>query len=76
MVKKSNSNKRNKIILILLTMMTTIQYFILSGAGLTVRSDAKFDNRGCWGGENGGEADKQMDRVGDLKRYMRYMEET
>ena len=29
--------------------MTTIQYLILSSASLTVGSDAKFDNRGCWG---------------------------
>ena len=38
--------------------MTTIQYFLLSSACLTVGSDAKFDNRSCWGGENGGEAGK------------------
>ena len=56
--KKSNSNKRNKIILILLIKMTTIQCFILSSACLTVGSDAKFFNRGCWGGGNGGEAGK------------------
>ena len=51
--KKTNLNKRNKIILILLIMMTTIQYFILSSACLTVESDAKFDSRGCWGGGMG-----------------------
>ena len=38
--------------------MTTIQYFILLSACLTVGSDAKFDNRGCLGGGSRCEAGK------------------
>ena len=41
-------------------IMTTIQYFILSSAWLTVGIYAQFDSRGCWGGGggDGGEAGK------------------